>query len=234
MSQERILLMGPPGTGKTYGWMCIAAANPERQFFAVDSDDAVGRMAKKPLANVHPVVAFEWEDMQTALDSFKPTENDFIVFDMYSAAWDAVQRYYSTQVFGKSVDAYFLEARQAQKKGSPFDGRTDWSVINRIYNAMAMKLLRSPANLILVTPVEAISADEKDGGILSTFGAYGVKPRAQKHTAHLVHTVLLLGKTRTGEYTMTTIKDRGRKELEKAKVTNLYKDYMIPIAGWSA
>lgn len=232
MAKERILLLGPPGVGKTYSWLTIAAANPDATFHVVDTDNAVERMMKKPLSNVQAHVVYEWEDLMSELAQLEIKEDDWVVVDMIGACWEMVQRHYSDQVFGKSVDAYFLEARMAQKKGSPFDGRTDWSVINKMYNRFAMGLLRQPGHLLAVAPVEQISSDEKDGGILATFGAYGVKPRAQKHTGHLFHTVLLLGKTRTGAYTYTTVKDRARKDVEKQPLTNFHRDYLQAIGGW--
>lgn len=234
MTKERILLLGPPGVGKTFAWLTIAAANPDAQFHVVDTDNAVERMMRKPLANVHPHVVFEWEELISTVDGFKLGEDDWLVVDMVGACWEMVQRHFSDQVFGQSVDAYFLEARKAQKVGSPFDGRQDWTVINKLYNRFAMSLLRIPGHLLLTAPVETIAKDEKDGGILSTYSAYGVKPRAQKHTGHLVHTILLLSKTRVGDYKVTTVKDRARKELEGLKLSNFYRDYLVPIGGWGA
>ena len=229
---ERILLIGAPGSGKSFSWLTIAAANPDHQFHCVDTDAAITRMMRKPLPNVHATVAFEWQDMMDALQSFKLDENSWVVIDMISAFWDAVQRYFSEQVYGVDLDEYWLEARKSQKKGNPFDGRTDWGTVNRIYNRFTMGLLKVPGHLLATAPVEQIASDEKDGGILATFGAYGVKPRGQKHLAHLFHTVLLLTKSRTNEYRYTTIKDRARKDVEKQPLTNFHRDYLQAIGGW--
>jgi hypothetical protein len=45
-------------------------------------------------------------------------------------------------------------------------------------------------------------------------------------------TVLWLTKKRIGEWYITTIKDRGRKELEDQAVGDFAEDYLQAIAGW--
>jgi len=42
--QERILVAGAPGVGKTYGWACIARALPQHKFYVIDPDDGVRRV----------------------------------------------------------------------------------------------------------------------------------------------------------------------------------------------
>ena len=42
--QERILVAGAPGVGKTFGWACIARALPKNKFYVIDPDDGVRRV----------------------------------------------------------------------------------------------------------------------------------------------------------------------------------------------
>jgi len=42
--QERILVAGAPGTGKTFGWACLARAMPQHKFYVIDPDDGVRRV----------------------------------------------------------------------------------------------------------------------------------------------------------------------------------------------
>lgn len=42
--QERILVVGAPGVGKTYGWACIARALSQHKFYVIDPDDGVRRV----------------------------------------------------------------------------------------------------------------------------------------------------------------------------------------------
>ena len=42
--QERILVGGTEGTGKTYAWLTIARAMPEVKFYVIDPDDGVRRV----------------------------------------------------------------------------------------------------------------------------------------------------------------------------------------------
>lgn len=42
--KERILVAGAPGTGKTFGWACLARALPQHKFHIIDPDDGVRRV----------------------------------------------------------------------------------------------------------------------------------------------------------------------------------------------
>ena len=42
--QERILVAGVPGVGKTYSWLTIARALPKSKFYVIDPDDGVRRV----------------------------------------------------------------------------------------------------------------------------------------------------------------------------------------------
>lgn len=235
--RERILVMGSPGTGKTTAWMSLARKLPEATFYVLDSDYSVERFLATDYADLTNVVVYlvpEWQDWLDAIAdaSAKATRDDWLVFDMLPPAWDAVQEWYTEKVFGASIDDFFLEARVAQKKGSAFDGRKDWGIINKLYKSkINQTILQFHGHFFATADVKALSEDD-DKAIKGVFGTYGVRPGGQKHTGHLVATILLMTKKRIGEFYMTTIKDRGRREVENAPVKDLATSYLIPIAGW--
>ena len=45
MLQERILVGGSAGVGKTYSWLTIARNCPKNKFYVIDPDDGVRRVA---------------------------------------------------------------------------------------------------------------------------------------------------------------------------------------------
>lgn len=113
-----------------------------------------------------------------------------------------------------------------------FDGFTDWSVINPEYRRLQNMLLRCPGHVYCTAEVDAVDSARDNTETKGLFGAYGVKPRGQKRTAHIFQTVLLMKKKRIGEWTMTTVKDRGRKEVEDVEVGDFGVRYLRRVAGW--
>lgn len=234
-ARERILVFGGAGTGKSTTWVELAQRCPDDTFYVLDSDFAVERMTQDlGLTNVEVTVALEWADfvegVKTAQAKMKP--NDWLVIDFIAPAWDAAQAYFTDQIFGKDIAAYFLEARKKKAKGNPLDGDTDWGVINKIYKAWMNNLLaKTPGHILATAPAKAVG-DRDDPGVKAMFGSVGVRPEGQKHLAYAFHTVLLLLKHRNGEWQFTTVKDRQRREVEKAPMSSFVNSYMVPIAGW--
>lgn len=85
-----------------------------------------------------------------------------------------------------------------------------------------------------MTAEQAAIDKNDDKEVKAAFGAYGVKPKGQKRLGHVPMTVLWLTKSRVGAWAMTTIKDRGRTEVEDEPLTNFAKDYLMEVAGWKA
>ena len=242
--RERILVMGGPGSGKTYGWLRLANHFKQSKFYVIDSEVGAGRSLQEfpDLDNVQIHTVVDWTEYRKAEKEVveKAGENDWVVVDMVDKAWAAVQRYYIGEIFDQEMGNYFLEARKKLKKDakSLFAGRdaalkgwTDWPTINRLYEDFIFPIIyRSQAHLYLVTAAQAVSEDD-DKEVREIYGPYGVKPAGQKALGHQPDTVLLFAHGRDGYY-MTTIKDRGgRKYFDRARLHNLYLQYG-KIAGW--
>ena len=241
-ARERVLAIGGPGVGKSTGILHIARKIPTSQFYVLDTDFAFERMLtgdNEALhadngGNVHVRVATEWADYTAAIPEYQQqmSRDDWLVIDMIGPAWDSVQEFYTDRVFGKDIDQFFLEARTSQKKGSAFDGRKDWGVINKLYKSWVLGVIgKTPGHIYATTGITALSEDD-DRALRNLFGAYGVKPVGQKANAHMFHTVLLLSKGRVGEWRMTTVKDRERAEVENQPVTDFAIEYLLKIARW--
>lgn len=244
--RERILLMGGYGVGKSFAWAKIADWNFRRnggKVFVLDTDMAFDRMAIEfPEAFEAKCVPFdlaEWSDYNSCLaDAYKQNDGskeNWLVVDLVDKAWEAVQQYYIDQVFAKSMDSYFLEARKRNISGNPLDGWQDWSVINRLYQAWIMKVLRWPGHVLCAAPAEPVIMDGKNADseeVRNTFGRLGVKPKGQKSLAFQFHTVLYLQQSRGDKFVMNTVKDRSRELLKKKEFTDFVAAYLAPVAGW--
>lgn len=270
---ERMLVMGPPGAGKTKQWLDIAVQLKPHgvKFHCIDTDNAVNFMlatqydglSSEDGGNVFVYPCFEWPDymgysdakgrhdgaLQKILKSVKP--GDWIILDMADKPWDAVQRYFTDEIFGVDKGSYFLQARKvlqnkadAGKKASSlseeaFKGWTDWVVINALYGDFINKLLSSPiAHIYMTTKVQPLS-NREDPASRITYGDYGIKPTGQKDLGHQVHTILLykvdVSTKKNPIWYVSTIKDRsGREYFNDTQLVSLYYQYFVGKAGWEA
>jgi len=244
--RERILAIGSFGSGKSYAWLSIARkaqkTGSKAKFYCIDTDLSIERMLTEEfseLRNVELECVFEWEEYTAALDKFKKisTPQDWIIVDMIDIAWEAVQGYFTEEIFSKDIGQFFIEARKSMKPGDKkvkiFDGWKDWQIINRLYFTWVNKLIyQSKSHIFATAKVEKISDEDEDKNTRLLFGQYGVKPRGQKYLGHQFHTVLLLNQFKANDYRITTIKDRGRKVLEGASLRDFSIQYLVGVAKW--
>lgn len=244
--RERILCIGGAGAGKSTTWCKVAhwlnVRESTSNMWVIDTDMASDRMRvgyKEAFDNkVQVYEPYEWSEYQDSLKEIyaKSRPNDWLVLDMAHKPWQAVQEYFTDEVFGKSVDSYFLEARKKAAGGNPLDGWNDWSVINKLYNAWIMKFLRFPGHIIACAPVTNVMNDGKKTDdspeVKALFGSYGVKPEGQKALAFQFHTVLLLSDSGRQGYRVSTIKDREREKLKNAELQDFVPNYLVKVAGW--
>lgn len=252
---ERILLVGKEGTGKTNAVLTIARRCPDAQFYVIDTDYSASydRLMYTDFAdvgergNVHTYITgpSDWEGIMNAARDIakKVRKGDWVVVDSMTPTWSAVQGFFSEEVHGDSIEAYMLDVRkkreEAAKKGGrkgssleAFDGWMDWSVINVIYKRLYKLLLTEhPGHLILTAEGQAVG-EQDSKAMRDTYAAYGVRPAGQKQLGFLTHTVLLTKKGRKDDYTLTTVKDRGREDVEDMDLDDFAKQYLQGVAGW--
>lgn len=241
---ERILTFGGPGSGKSFAFLRIAKFSQDTgspaKFHVIDTDNAIRRMLATEFSDLTNVVvhdAREWTEVTGAMKAAQSlTPADWVSVDLISPTWDMVQEYFTEQVFGQEMDAFFLAARAnagpSGSKGSAFDGWKDWSVINKMYRSFQNSLLRAPCNVYAAAPADAVNLDSDEKETRNTFGPLGMKPRGQKHTAHFFHTVLFMTQDRAGTRRLTTAKDRGRTYHTGLELTDFTAQYLMGTAGW--
>jgi hypothetical protein len=254
-SRERIMAFGHEGSGKSSGILSIARRSPDAKFWVIDNDNAYDRLLETEFTDVWNMenVLFAGEhfgkrplnDWDNVVGAIKyATDNmdrdDWLVIDMVSKLWSVVQEAFIDKVFDRDIDDYFMHIRQLKAKAGDdkkalgaMDGWKDWPVINSMYSQrVADKLLNCPGHLYVVAESQKIS-DEDDKGIRDLYGPFGVKPAGQKRSGHIMQTVMFFTKnSRTQEYKMSTIKDRGRAMWTDDVFQDFAIDYLVNTAGW--
>ena len=244
---EKILAIGPYGAGKSYAWLSIALwaqrTGSDAQFYVISTDDATSRATSSQefgqLRNLHDYPCFVWPDFKQASVEIRSVirPQDWLIVDLLDPAWEAVQAYFIEQVFNENIEDYFLQARKETKSGKgtmkTLDGWKDWSIINRLYKAWVNPLfLQTKVNIYATAKVEQVSSDTDDKETRLIFGPYGVKPKGQKETGNLFHSILLFNYPKAGKYYLTTIRDRQRPVFEKLPLTNFVTQYLVKVGGW--
>lgn len=197
-----------------------------------------------------------WEANVAALNDAtkRAKRTDWLFIDSLTTLWTDIAAWFAETVYGKRMDRYFIEVRlkrqeereaaaNAKKKGKKqkapttlgaFEGWMDYAVINPVFKAEVSNILKvPPCHLVATAEVKSLGdEDKKDKELRDMFGPYGVRPAGQKRTGHDVQTVILLTKHRNGEFSATTIKERGRDTFEQDEIGKFGMDYLVKVAGW--
>lgn len=250
--RERILTMGVQGTGKSKSFLDIIRKLPPTHrgmVCDIDYTPSFNRLIDlsypelgEDRCMVEPCDPEDWEEIMRAIKKFSgmATKDDWLCIDSMSHTWSAVQSWFIEQVHGDQIEDYFLDVRKKKaaskddkKALGALDGWMDWPVINKQYFTLYRAINRFPGHVYMTA--EQTSVNEKEDGkeVKGLFGPYGVKPVGQKRLGFVPATVLMLNKSRAGVYSVTTIKDRGRPEVEDRPLSDDFaQDYLIGLAGW--
>jgi hypothetical protein len=253
-TRERILLFGGANAGKTTAVLQIARVIQDdgAHMYLLDTEDGSARLLEQEfsdLRNIEVHRVYDWPTYQEAADAVmsKAKAGDWIAVDLLSMAWDAVQRYFVSEVFGKNRGDYFLHIRremqkiveaQKSKNGKVnmrvLDGWRDWGVINAMYKDFVNPLLyQTPAHLVACSSVSVLSEDE-DGDVRRMFSA-GYRPAGQKDLPHQFDTIIFIEPPHDPERKRrlaTTYKDRGRQPFTDQLLVNFPLQYLMQRAGW--
>jgi hypothetical protein len=198
----------------------------------------------------------QWEMFTQTLDemieSADDKRGDWITIDPTTTTWPMVQTYYSDQVHGEDLSDHLLQIRaEAQQmieaaKGKNKDEQAaaakyydkeaasdmTWPLINKLYSrGFYQKLQHWRGNFILVCEADKLGSRATPAEI-EEYGYVGQKPKGQKSLPFVAATNLYLAHPEKDKWTITTIKDRGRKLVDKLQVQNFALDYLVEVAGW--
>lgn len=225
--RERILVFGGFGTGKSEAATRILdrALHPDAKLWITDTERAYEALidTDDPRVDFTDLTLEDWPAyVENAMEAAKGGgTDDWWVVDSATNSWEVVQQY--------GLD-----------KGWESDmGGLDWVRVNREHARLFKAYLTFRGHLFLTARSKELAKPQKSGKqvesrqTLETYGAFGVKPAGQKDIGHVPpHTVLLTAKTKTGEWTLTTVKDRKRRELDREPLHDFVRDYLVGVAGW--
>jgi len=246
--------MGGAGAGKTRAYFSLADLSQKSgspaTFYVVDTDYAVEHTLAVGFPHLENVVyqtVGDWDEYMGAVTGFQPKirSGDWLICDLLSNAWEAVQDDYAYKVFGMSMASYFEERKKQAKRAADegWEGSADWNIIKPKYREFVLRFFfRHPGHVLATTGTQALRREGawKDAGeTIATFDHIGFRPTGEKRTAHQAHTVLLMKQTAKGGWEWSTGKDRERPY--KANVGlgdqehpgSWAKSYCLGVAGWS-
>lgn len=250
MSTERILVYGPPGSGKSSQFLKIARYVAPATCYVIDSDDSYPRLLEtefSDLDNVDLQVVAGWEQWSEAIRRVVnyARQGDWVCVDRADIAWETVQEFYVQEVFGEEMGDWFLQARKefeqkvkATKEGKVpknmqvLEGDKDWQVINKLFKQDWLKLVAPGFQANLYVATSAAKLEKRDNpDVKEQYDWIGYRPTGQKHMPYQVHTVFYLDQQRD-EWRITTLKDRGRKRFDHNKLVSLPHQYLLAVAGY--
>lgn len=181
-----------------------------------------------------------WEHHVWALKQVeeRASRHDWLVVDTVTRLWDDVQEWYNRLTYGQDKSQVLLEYRIASDKNKNNINASeavfsDWQFINPVYaGEVNNRLINPPCHVYLTAEQTDVTPLDRDKSILNLYGPHGHKPKGQKKTSHVVQTVLMFRRSATGDYFITSVKDRGRPELENEPNNDFAKDYLWNVAGW--
>lgn len=246
--RESILLMGPPGSGKSWAWRSIAewmdktgtpgrivGADTDRAWEGQRPDD--GHLDNQVAMVRTPDFESVRDAVEAAVKDYQP--GDWLVVDMIGRLWDFAQEFYTEQVFGQSMEDFWLDAKKYDRNVGGAHG-TNWAIIKKLYYAVLRDVFdRWPGHLLCCTPVADIREPDKEGKggdstlTRSLFGKFGVKPAGRDDLPHPFHTVLLLQEVPKKGHVLTSVKDRNRDLLTGEPIPlDFVATYLLGVAGW--
>ena len=223
--RERLLFMGPPGSGKSEQMLNIASYIEDLglPMHIIDLEDKMEAMIlnrENPPKNINLFVALAWDEEESKVSQgglkqitdkigtvAKP--GDWIGIDRIDLSWPMVQRWFTQEKYKESLAELMMGKSKAMSKSSMFIPRFDqgsWQVINEQYEEFILKLLyRYRCNVIMTTGIKG-----RDDNSPLDIGRLGYLPRGQKEMGHQPNGLFLLYQKKEGRevtWRITTDKD---------------------------
>lgn len=245
---ESFMIFGKTGTGKSTIWDSIAATyrrtetpgrfyvistEPERAFVTVENhpdwEDNITIL--EPAPNYAGLIA----SSEIALSAGK--REDWIIVDSAPACLEWVRDawFERPENFGKGWRSFQAEGHNIKEVAAH-----QWQNMNAVYRDWVNRyVFNFPGNRMLIEQADSIPEGPWGNPYRDTYGHIGYRPMGFKLDDYYVHTNLFASRTRTGEYTLKTIKDRvGRPYMDELPMAALEMGgfaltYLQGIAGWT-
>lgn len=245
--RERVLIMGPPGSGKTFQLLKIAEwvhEDLKKPVGIIDLEDKISAFLESTYGEIpkwmNLKVAVEreksqWETLTEIVKSLGVPPEGWILVDRMDLSWPAVQRWYTRQKYDEELADRMLAISKSMKKAAMFTPRFDqgaWQVINEAYESCIMGLLyKARCNVVFTTGIRGVEENSPQ----DIFGNLGVSPRGQKEIGHQPHSVFLLLQRRVGKdlsWEIITAKDLpNRERFDVSPLFNFAQQYFVGTCG---
>jgi hypothetical protein len=243
--RERILAIGPAGSGKSTAVIDIALKIPESTVHVIDAEPGGAWDRMNPgneVTNIKVAAAQDWLTFRQSVKDARAQAQvgDWLAVDMLGPTmYDLVQEYYIEKIKGVSSGDFYLDFMDNRgKRKNPLEGDTDWMAIKKMYAEVLSDMLNFPGHVIALAGVKPPPRDDYDTKEnRELFGAYGVRPEGEKKTAHAFSTILYFAQKR-GSWTFTTVRERNprvgmKREYVEGKVWEDFgRSYLWEVAGW--
>lgn len=250
--RERALLIGAWKSGKTSACLSIAKAlhdtGSDARMYVIETEPSWAKYLLLPSSPFHDLPNVEyspvtrWPEYTEVMNKYLSVarEQDWIVLDSATAAWQAVQAYYYEEAYGKTIEEVLMGRKKKQAASGQEDGNEgmrDYQTINPIYFRFILPWANGRSNIIATAQEKSVGYREAKS-TTDMFGketvAEGAKPDAQKDLAYQVDTVLRFRAAIPGkDYRVTTIGDRGNRELWVGRqVVDFGIEWLTQSCGW--
>ena len=245
--RERILLIGPPGSGKSEQLLNVASYLEEDgiPMYVIDLEDKLEAMLlnrDNPPQNIILYTTFNWDKEKSSknnnqgglkqvtddiIDKVKP--GDWIGVDRVDLSWPMVQRWFTQEKYNESLGEKLMTTSKQMTKKSMFIPRFDqgsWQVINEQHEEFMNKILYlSRCNVLLTSGIKGLDENSP-----LDIGRFGVLPRGQKELGHQPHSLFLLFQAKEGRevaWKISTDKDlKKRTYFERNDLTDFAIQYL--------
>ena len=235
--RERILLMGPPGAGKSTQLLNVVSYVGELgiKCHVIDLEDKITALLGNQIPkNMTLYSCVSWEELIEARDKIlavcKPDE--WIMVDRVDLAWSFVQRFFTQKKYNIELAERLLDKSVDMKKRAMFIPRFDagdWPTINENYESfIGFVFYRSRCHALVTSGIRAVDSDNpKDVDIFSL----GINPRGQKELGHQPISAFLLQDAKKGkehDYLITTAKEgtKGRVQFDHETLMDFTIQYL--------
>lgn len=246
--KERMLFFGGGGSGKTESVLNIARhITGDMWVYDNDYSFAYNRALATTYndvderGNVHVYEAEDttWQNCMATLTAIieqaDPT-TDWLVIDSITPTWGWVQNWFQERVHGDDLAEHLIKLKEQFVDDPKAYNRAvlddmNWPLVKKEYARLYRIIQQWKGHLVITAEAKALGGREADEERM-LFGHLGFKPSGEGSLHHMASTNLFFSHAQRNTWTINTVKDRNRDEVEHLQVESFAMDYLRDIAGW--